>query len=303
MKPAVPELSARRGCFSGANQKTEEEDGMNRKPDDEYQIRYGFLKGIGEDSRNIVEAIVVLPGNVFYGTTIPGAMVFFNKAKPASRAGKVLMIYAAREGWCKETPDQNVLLPHDMLRILIQLLSWGDIKVAKKILPQHKARLYADIQDRLEYERSEIQLHYRDEEREQFEVSEKLKDIKLKKAERDKLEKRLVRLDADIVKMNQALADAETSAQQERDAVDRVETELLEMFADPDLRKRYFAIVDMNEIEENEFNLNIPRYVETFEPEEEISLSDALTAFKTAQSQEEFILKQVDKMIASMPSE
>lgn len=62
------------------------------------------------------------------------------------------MVYAACEGWYKETPDQNVLLPHDVLRIVIQLLAWGDIAVAQRILPEHKTRLYADIQERLEFE-------------------------------------------------------------------------------------------------------------------------------------------------------
>lgn len=285
--------------FRGQPEKTEEEDGQTRKADDEYLIRHGFLNGIGEDKRNIIEAIVVLPGNVFYGTTIPGSMVFFNKAKPANRADKVLMIYAAREGWYKGAPDQNVLLPHDVLRILIQLLSWGDIKVAKKILPEHKARLYAAIQDRLEYERSEIELKYRDEVRERENVTEKLKDTKLKKAERDKLEKRLARLDADMDKMKQALVDAETGAQQEREAVDRVESELLEMFADSELRKRYFAIVDMAEIEENEFNLNIPRYVDTFEPEEEISMMHAVDELFKCLEAEKAIEGDLMKLLGS----
>ena len=40
--------------------------------------------------------LLSLPDNLFYGTPIPGAIVFFNKNKPADRADKVLMIYAAR---------------------------------------------------------------------------------------------------------------------------------------------------------------------------------------------------------------
>ncbi len=40
------------------------------------------------------------------------------------------------------------------------------------------------------------------------------------------------------------------------------------MLQDPELRKRYFSVVEMEELEENEFNLNIPRYVDTFEPED-----------------------------------
>lgn len=188
--------------FRGQPAKTEEEDGMTRKADDEYLIRRGFLTGardkdghlVGEDTRNLIEAIVVLPDNLFYGTTIPGAIVFFNKAKPADRADKVLMVYAAREGWYKETPDQNILLPHDVLRILIQLLAWGDIEVARRILPEHKTRLYANIQERLEFEKSEINLRYRDEVLERGTVLEKLADKTLNNGDRNKLEKRLARL-------------------------------------------------------------------------------------------------------------
>ncbi len=280
--------------FRGQPAKTEEEDGQNRKPDDEYLIRSGFLTGIrdkdgnlvGEDRRNLIEAIVVLPDNLFYGTTIPGAIVFFNKNKPADRAGKVLMVYAARDGWYKETPDQNVLLPHDVLRILIQLLAWGDIEVARRILPEHKTRLYANIQERLEFEKSEIQLNYRDETLECGTVVQKLADKTLNNGERNKLEKRLARLDEEMEQMKQDMADADFRAQQEREALDRVEAELLAMFADPELRKRYHAIADLADIEENEFNLNIPRYVDTFEPEQRIEVGDALRELGEAQSAE-----------------
>jgi type I restriction enzyme M protein len=284
--------------FRGQPAKTEEEDGMTRKPDDEHLIRRGFLTGIGEDKRNLIEAIVVLPANLFYGTTIPGAIVFFNKAKPAARADKVLMVYAAREGWYQETPDQNVLLPHDVLRILIQLLAWGDIKVARRILPEHKIRLYANIQERLEFEKSEIQIRYRDEAAERGTVLKKLEDKTLTNGDRTKLEKRLVRLNEDMDKMKQELADAETRARQEREALDRVEAELLEMFADPEQRKQYFAIVEQAEIEENEFNLNIPRYVDTFEPEEEIPVADAARALRHCLETESALEKELRPLLA-----
>jgi len=66
--------------FRGQPAKTEEEDGQNRKADDEHLIRRGFLTGardkdenlVGEDTRNLIEAIVVLPDNLFYGTSHSG---------------------------------------------------------------------------------------------------------------------------------------------------------------------------------------------------------------------------------------
>lgn len=149
--------------FRGQPEKTEEEDGQRRKADDEYLIRKGLLDGSFVDASgkkhehlNIIEAIVVLPANVFYGTTIPASIIFFNKNKPKARKAKVLMVYAAREGWYKETPNLNVLLPHDVLRILVQLEAWGDIEAARKVLPGHIARLKADIDDALSYKLEEI---------------------------------------------------------------------------------------------------------------------------------------------------
>jgi type I restriction enzyme M protein len=286
--------------FRGQPARTEEEDGATRKADDEHLIRRGFLTGIGEDKRNLIEAIVALPDNLFYGTTIPGAIVFFNKSKPAVRANKVLMIYAAREGWYKETTDQNVLLPHDVLRILIQLLAWGDIEVARRILPEHKTRLYANIQERLEFEQSEIQIRYRDEVAERGTVLHSLEDTTLSNGERTKLERRLVRLNEDMEKMKQELADAEASAQKERQALDGVEAELLEMFASPEQRKRYFAIVDLAEIEENEFNLNIPRYVDTFDPEEEIGVTTAAVELQAALNKERSLVAGIEAFVGKL---
>ena len=40
--------------------------------------------------------------------------------------------------------------------------------------------------------------------------------------------------------------------------------------------RRYFAVAHCAEIDENEFNLNLPRYIDTFEPEEKIEIGKAL---------------------------
>lgn len=246
---------------------------------------------------------MVLPGNLFYGTTIPGTILFFNRDKPADRANKVLMVYAAREGWYRETPDQNVLLPHDVLRILIQLLAWGDIKEARRILPGHKQRLYGEIQDRLAFERAEIQLRFREEIDERKTLKWTLEDdegVELKKAEQTKLEKRLSRVEELIAKMMVLLEEADERAQKERVALDEVEAELLAMFADADQRKRYFAIVDMEEITENDFNLNIPRYVDTFEPDEEIDLKGAVADLNASLRIENELEKRLHALLANL---
>lgn len=93
---------------------------------------------------------------------------------------------------------------------------------------------------------------------------------------------------------------ANEKAEKQRQSIDDVETELLHMFADPELRKRYFAIVDMDDIEENEFNLNIPRYVDTFEPEEQIDLQQAIADFQKAMDTEADTMNALNELLRTL---
>jgi len=55
---------------------------------------------------------------------------------------------------------------------------------------------------------------------------------------------------------------------------------------------RYCHIADIEEIEENDFNLNVPRYVDISEPEEEIDIQDTIDELKKlAKEREEIELK------------
>lgn len=297
--------------FRGQPEKTEEEDGQNRKADDEYLIRRGFLQGaidIGgkfTQMKNIVDAIVVLPGNLFYGTTIPGSIFFVDKNKPEERKDKVLMVYAAKEGWYKEEPNMNVLQPHDMLRISTILESWGDIEIAKEHIAIQKTRLWAMIQEDLGFKITEIEEDYQDDIELLSVKVEKVKEAIRQKEEEGKTAaksqlKTLETANAALEKVLKLKADkllaAHEQAAKERKAIDDVELELLTMLQDAELRKRYFAVVDMAELEENEFNLNIPRYVNTFEPEEEIDLAEAIAGFNAVIGKE----NQLDKTIAEL---
>lgn len=53
---------------------------------------------------------------------------------------------------------------------------------------------------------------------------------------------------------------------------------------------KYAHVATMQEIEENGFNLNIPRYVDTFEPEEEIDLNEVAAEIRKLQSE----IKEID---------
>lgn len=293
--------------FRGQPEKTEEEDGQNRKADVEYLIRRGFLQGIDfKKNVNIIDAIVVLPSNLFYGTTIPGAIIFFDKNKPADKKNKILMVYAAKKGWYREDANMSVLEPQDVLRISTMLESWGDIDKAKTWMADRIFQLNHQIDADLEYAISEIE---KDAEEEIAIKKEKLN--KAKSVIQDKKEKgkkptkgELKTLDTTQKALDKLLADkaakittAQDKAAKQRQAIVDVETELLQMFADPELRKRYFAIVDIDDIEENEFNLNIPRYVDTFEPEEQIDLKTAIKDFQKAISAENKVEKELNELL------
>ena len=293
--------------FRGQPEKTEEEDGQNRKADVEYLIRRGFLQGIDfKENVNIIDAIVVLPSNLFYGTTIPGAIIFFDKNKPADKKNKILMVYAAKKGWYREDANMSVLEPQDVLRISTMLESWGDIDKAKTWMADRKFQLNHQIDADLEYAISEIE---KDAEEEIAIKKEKLN--KAKSVIQDKKEKgkkptkgELKTLDTTQKALDKLLADkaakittAQDKAAKQRQAIVDVETELLQMFADPELRKRYFAIVDMDDIEENEFNLNIPRYVDTFEPEEQIDLKTAIMDSPKAIGAENKVEKELNELL------
>jgi len=49
------------------------------------------------EGNDLVECVVLLPEKLFYNTGAPGAIIIFNKHKPAERKGKVLFVNASGE--------------------------------------------------------------------------------------------------------------------------------------------------------------------------------------------------------------
>jgi type I restriction enzyme M protein len=253
------------------------------------------VNGEFTEMHNIIDAIVVLPGNLFYGTTIPGAILFINKNKSEERKDKVLMVYAAKEGWYKEEANMNTLLPHDMLRISTMLESWGDIEIAKTWIDSQKERLRGIIQEELDFKLLELEEYYAEDLAFQTEkLAKAQKAIADKEAENKQPTKSQIKaVEIAQTALNKTTNEKDTKilaaleqAEKERIAIDEVEQELISMLQDPELRKRYFTIANMEDLEENEFNLNIPRYVDTFEPEEEIDLKLAIEEFTSASNKE-----------------
>ena len=86
----------------------------------EGKIREGLLR------EDLVEAVIGLPPNLFYGTGIPAAVWVFNRAKVAARKGKILFIEASRE--FQEGSNQNYLRGEDVAKIAKTFHAFNDVE-------------------------------------------------------------------------------------------------------------------------------------------------------------------------------
>jgi type I restriction enzyme M protein len=130
----------------------------------EGRIRTGILKD------DLIEAVVGLGPNLFYGAGIPACIIVMNREKPEERKGKVLFVHGAEE--LVEGKAQNHLSENNVVRLAGAFHAWKD-------------------------------------------------------------------------------------------------------------EERFCRVVDLDEIAKNDFSLNIPRYVDTTEPEQEIDVGEVLATLKT----------------------
>jgi type I restriction enzyme M protein len=89
-----------------------------RKADDEHLIRKALLDG------RLIDAVISLPLNVFYGAGVPACLLILRKQRPEKRCDQALLIYAARH--YRELAAQNELRPQDVMRMLVHYHAYGD---------------------------------------------------------------------------------------------------------------------------------------------------------------------------------
>ena len=149
--------------------------GKNR----ERNIRKQFVE------KDFVEAVLLLPENLFYNTTAPGIIIVINKSKPSERRNQILLINASKlfkKGRPKNyLPDESIKLISDIY------LNWKEENGISKIITKEEAakndynlspsRYVAqnNKDDTLPLEDAVIQLWEAEEERKQ--ADEKLKEI------------------------------------------------------------------------------------------------------------------------------
>ena len=92
----------------------------------EHHIR----KAIVEE--DLIESIVSLGVNLFYGATIPACILFINKNKPENKKGKMLLINAEKE-FISGT-SQNHLGPQNVKKIVQTIESFTDTPFFSKVI-------------------------------------------------------------------------------------------------------------------------------------------------------------------------
>lgn len=297
-----------------------------RKADDEHLIRQALL-----DAR-LIDAVISLPLNIFYGAGVPACLLILNKQRPAARRDQVLMVYAARH--YRELSAQNELRPQDVMRILVHYHAYGDAAKVAALIEQHSGRIRAQITERETQEVERLTAEYAEHAEKLAKLTEEIAALqaeisgavgaaatglfpdagtvqpapgKLTKAEAkaierkiEQLEKQRARFAAKLAERDERIAETRRRAADDRQDVVTVGEELTALYADPDELLKHARVVGLDEIAENEFNLNIPRFVDTFEPEPRVEVSEALRALKTAEGNALTAEQELQKLLETI---
>ncbi len=275
----------------------------HRKPDDEYLIHTGIL------NNGWLDAIIALPLNIFYGAGVPACLLIFNKNRPSARQDKLLCIYAARH--YRELSAPNELRPQDIMRILVHYHAYGDATKAAVLVKKHSQRLRDVITATEQEDIARIKTEYHEHEAKLVDIAAELREV-LKtpataKIEITKQEKARARLEAakekplkKLAERDERIAEARKRAEEERQAVIVVGKELVAMYGDPAVLAKHARVVEMAEIADNENNLNIPRYVDTFVPEEPIDVNNALAELDAAEGEQSKAERHLRKLLSSV---
>ncbi|WP_202370607.1 HsdM family class I SAM-dependent methyltransferase [Pseudomonas sp. MWU318] len=260
-----------------------------RKADDEHLIRKALLES------RMIDAVISLPLNVFYGASVPACLVILKKQRPPERHDKLLLVYATRH--YRELSNQNELRPQDVMRILVHTQAYGDATKVPSLVARHSQRIREQINAREHDQCDRLEVEYADHAQRlamlnaqvaeaQAEISKFTTKTAKSKAEAalSKLEGQRDKVAAKIGERDGKIAEARRRADADRLDVQQAGVELGALYGDVDELLKHARVVGMDEVEENEFNLNIPRYVDTFEPEPRVKVNDALKSLRDAES-------------------
>ena len=279
-----------------------------RKADDEHLIRKALLDA------HLIDAIISLPLNVFYGATVPACLVILRKRRQKVRQDQVLIVYAARH--YRELSAQNELRPQDVMRIIVHYHAYGDAAKVPALVKKHSGRIRRQIDLREEDEVGRLMAEYQPQADKlvKFDVelaaAREAAAVATGKTAKDraevavaKLERQRDKVAAKVAERDERIAESRRRAEEDRQDVAKVGEELVAIYDDPDELIKHARVVDRDEIKENEFNLNIPRYVDTFEPEPRMEVSDALKSLSEAEQASDIAAEQLRGLLRTVGHE
>ena len=150
--------------------------GTGKKKDKEKQVRQKFV------DNDFIEAVLLLPENLFYNTGAPGIILFIRKRKPEERKGKILLINASKE-FVKGKP-KNYLSEENIKKIVDVYKNFKEVKKFSKIITLEEAR-------KADYNLSPSRFVSVWEEEERRPVEEILKDLEMVENEKYEVEEKL----------------------------------------------------------------------------------------------------------------
>jgi type I restriction enzyme M protein len=304
--------------FRGQPKQTEEEDGRRQKADAEYVIRRAFVEA------DLIECVIVLPSKLFYGNNVPGCLLVLNKNKPPSRANRILMIWASRH-YAKANPQNllrpsdlmRILVPwraYGELGVAEGLVDEHEAILIAREESERDRRMH-DVEDAyapllnalpdLEAELAQLEgaplaawkgapdrshpffgplLDVADDNKVLLRTmtAEAKKAYATRIRELKRAIKELTKMQAERDQQEVEIAD---EFSREIAHIREAASDLRQICSDPYKASRHFTVAGREEIQENEFNLNLPRYINTFERPAHLSPDAALKELSAASAE------------------
>jgi len=214
---------------------------------------------------DLIEAVIGLPAQLFFGTGIPTALLILNKKKPAAQRGHVLFIDVASDGLYEETKARCALRAVDILRAAALYHGWADPKAVEKAM-----RRISDTWT------AALQRHRQTQLKRAGEFSELAAAI-----EQDFTGRLLEVRDA-----REELTRWFTQTHPASGGGTRISIQ------------KHTAIVPVKSLlEEHEGNLNISRYVDPSDPPERLNVRAELKKLRALETQRDAAEKRMDKLL------
>jgi type I restriction enzyme M protein len=213
--------------------------------------------------QDLFEAVIGLPEKHFYGTGIPAAILILNKAKPKQRKDKVLFMDASPEGFYHEGKNRNTLRLEDILRIVMVFDAYA------------QAEKLPGCIDRLAKQwKAAVEMH---------------SQRQLNRVRNDELREQIIeKFDAQAKEIEQA-----------RKVVH--EWFNAEHLGGRTSLEKFAAVVTLEEIaKENDYNLNISRYVDSSNPAPQLNLKEELRKLREMEAKRNAAEQKMNRMLEDL---